>query len=78
MSKLFKIGPLTADHAFVGGARPLVCRACQEPFRLGDYAAQVTLGPGADAEARALARAGKEYNGISEVVHWACATGEES
>lgn len=64
-------GPKPADHPSVGEP----CPACGELLAAGDYTTLVTLGPGADDEAREKARAGRAYNAVAVEIHWGCATG---
>lgn len=68
-----KFGPMVADHPDVSEK----CAACKVPFRAGDYTTLVLLGPGPDAESRERARAGRAYDAVAALVHWACATGEQ-
>lgn len=63
-----------ADDPVVGTP----CPACNETIRENDSTALVPLGPGTSVEARNLARARRAYNAVAIVVHYACATGEES
>ena len=69
--ELQRWGPLAADHPALQGQ----CTACKVPFQAGDYVTSIPLGPGDDEEERAKARAGRPYNAVAELVHWACATG---
>jgi len=69
-----KMGPLDADHPLVNPGQN--CPACGLAFRQDDYVTLISLGPGDDEEARALARAGRPYNAVALPVHWACATGQ--
>ena len=68
-----RMGPLPATHPILDTQ----CPACDRVFTAGDYVTLVPLGPGADEEARAKARAGRPYNSAAACVHWACATGQE-
>lgn len=53
------------------------CAACQEPFALGQFITLVPIGPGADEEARERKRAGRPYNAVAALAHYACVTGFE-
>jgi len=66
--------PLKADHPIVGAQD---CAACHQRFQAGDVTTILPLGPGDDPEARQKARAGRPYNAVGALLHWACATGEE-
>lgn len=68
-----KFGPMIPTHPDIGEK----CAACKVPFKAGDYTTLVVLGPGPDAESRGRARAGRSYNAVAALVHWACATGQE-
>jgi hypothetical protein len=68
-----RFGPLPASDLLLEAK----CLACKEPFKEGEYAALIALGPGADPEERRKARAGLIYIAAATVVHYACATGEE-
>ena len=68
-----RYGPKTAEHPAVGTP----CPACSVPFCEGDYTALVELGPGANPEKRAAARAGDPYTGTAVEAHYACVTGVE-
>lgn len=70
-----KKAKLALDHPMAHDGT--TCPACHKTFAGGDLFTLVPLGPGDDPEERALARAGRPYNGIALPVHWACATGEE-
>jgi len=65
--------PLAADHPLIGD----VCPACGMAFAAGDVTTLTALGPGADPDARAKARAGHAYTAVALPIHWACATGHE-
>ena len=67
-----RFGPKSANHPSVGNA----CPACSVPFKVGDYTALVSVGPGDDEEEQEKARTGRPYNAVAVEVHWACATGE--
>jgi hypothetical protein len=68
-----KIGPKPKGNPTVGG----ICPLCGELFVVGCYTTMVPLGPGADPQARKLARTEKlPYEGITMELHWGCATGE--
>jgi len=54
------------------------CPACGQQIRAGQMVAVLILGPGADPDARAKARAGEAYDAAAIDVHWACRTGDES
>jgi hypothetical protein len=69
-------GPITTDHLSI--EPHLRCAACHQPFQLGEDHTLIPLGPGANPESRAKARAGLAYPAAAAPVHWACATGEES
>ena len=62
-------GPKADGHPSVGEP----CPACQQPFAEGDLTTLVTLGPGADPEARQRAAAGRPYSAVAVEVHFACA-----
>lgn len=66
-------GPKTADERAVGQN----CPACGVPLADGDQVAVLALGPGADPDARAKARAREPYTAVVVELHWSCATGEE-
>jgi hypothetical protein len=70
MSRRF--GPKVADHPSIGKT----CRACEVPFKAGDYTTLVMLGPGDDHEARARRDAGRPYTAVAIEVHWECAGSE--
>ncbi len=59
-----------------GVGRP--CGACGQLFVAGDSIQAKPLGPGADEQARANARAGSAYTPVTVALHWACATGDEN
>lgn len=67
-------GPALANLAAVG--RP--CPGCGVALKEGDLVSVLRIGPGADPEQRALARAGLPFQQVCADVHWACATGDES
>lgn len=67
-------GPKLADARAVG----LPCPACAVPLTGRDMVAVILLGPGADPDARAAARAGREYPAVAVELHWACRTGDDS
>lgn len=71
MDELRMFGPKTEDHYSVGKE----CRACNEPFRAGDYTTLIPLGPGPSEESRTRAAAGRLYNAVAIEVHYVCATG---
>lgn len=57
----------------------IVCAACQLPIMPGQYFTDMPVGPGADPEQRALARAGLPIKAPAVVrIHWACVTGDDS
>ena len=66
--------PLAWNHSTVD----TICPACKEWFQSGDVTTLIPIGPGADPEARAKALDRVYFTGVGVVVHWACATGEES
>lgn len=80
-----RMGPLEPNHPLVVGVFDNEagmnmgegCRACNQPFKAGDYVTLVALGPGDDPDARQRAREGRPYNAVALPVHWACATGRE-
>lgn len=76
MERHQKVGPLAASHPLV--SEKLLCLSCNKEFNEGDYVTLISLGPGADPEARAAAMEGRPYNAIAQPVHYACATGDES
>jgi len=53
------------------------CPACSKPFAAGDWTTLVTLGPGADEEARERHLSGRAYNAVAIEVHFGCVYGEE-
>jgi len=63
--------PLTADHPMI--TEGMRCPGCGELFQVGDIPTLVTIGPGADEEARERARAGQPYNAVAIPVHAYCA-----
>lgn len=65
-------GPLAADQGGVGAS----CPGCNKKIAIGDYVVLLAVGPGANEDARALARNGKSYKAIAVAVHLPCATGE--
>ena len=65
-------GAIRREHT---GTAPVHCPACGSLLRWGEYTTLITLGPGADPEARALARKGEPYLAVAIEVHWECATG---
>lgn len=67
-----KAGPIEARD--VGAT----CPACEQPIRAGQMVAVLILGPGADPDERAKARAGEPYAAAAIDVHWPCRTGDES
>jgi hypothetical protein len=54
------------------------CPACDRAIRAGDMVSVLVLGPGADPDARAKAKAKQPYDAACAEVHWACRTGDES
>ena len=71
MSDISKFGPKTADHPSVG----VICKACNQPFKEGDYTTLIALGPGDDIKSQEKAREGKAYNAVAIEIHYSCATG---
>lgn len=72
MEKPRRFGPMSSDASLIGE----VCKACQKPFKEGDYTTLVAIGPGDDPEEQAKARDGRYYNAVALVAHWSCVTGE--
>lgn len=70
-------GPLAADAISPIAPRCDHCAACKGAFAVGDYWAEVPVGPGTDPQARAAARERRRYKPATVPVHWACATGQE-
>lgn len=52
------------------------CPACHEAFAAGEYTCLVTLGPGADEDARLRRDQNRPYNAVALEVHWDCASAE--
>lgn len=69
-----RMGPLADDNPLTFDG---TCEACRQRLKVGDFVTLIALGPGIDEEERAKARAGRPYNGVAAVVHWACATGRD-
>lgn len=69
-----KFGPKTADHPSIGD----ICKACNMPFKEGDFTTLVALGPGNNPEAKEKRDAGKHYNAVAIEVHWDCSTKEQN
>src|SRR5262249_37611755 len=68
-------GPALPDERAIG--KP--CPGCGEPIEREQLVAKLPIGPGADKQARALARAGGTgWPCVYADVHWACRTGDES
>lgn len=68
-------GPALPDEGAIG--KP--CPGCGEPIKAQGLVAKLAIGPGADREARALAKAGgTNWQCVYVDVHWACRTGDES
>lgn len=61
--------PLADDHPSIGGE----CAACGQALAAGDVVAIIPLGPGADPQAQATARAGGWYSCLGALAHAACA-----
>lgn len=69
-----KFDPLSRTHPLVGAD---FCPGCLGTFAEGDITTFVTIGPGGDAEEREKLAAGKVYNAVAVVAHYACVTGKE-
>lgn len=55
----------------------LSCPGCWRQFQVGEFAALIAIGPGADQDERRKAAAGLPYSAVAVPVHWVCATGQE-
>lgn len=71
MTNLHKFGPKSANHPTIGE----LCKACNQPFKEGDYTTLIPLGPGNDPEEQQKAAEDKAYNAVAIEIHYSCATG---
>lgn len=67
-------GPSLPDERAIG--KP--CPGCGKPIEREHLVAKLAIGPGADKEARAAAKAGGTFACVYVDIHWACRTGDES
>jgi hypothetical protein len=65
------MGRIADGHPSVGD----LCPSCGARIRAGDHTGLIPLGPGADPQEQAAARAGRSYDAAAVLVHWSCATG---
>lgn len=63
-----KFAPLTAEHPILERE----CPGCNEAFEVGDEVTLLTIGPGADPDARKRWDEGRAYDAIAIPVHREC------